>query len=162
MLIRLFSVRLGWLPTNGLETWKGLVLPVITMALPASAGLMRMTRTTMLETIRQDYIRTVRAKGAPESIVILRHALKNALLPVVTGLGLTFGGLLGGSIIVEMVFGLPGLGTLTINAIRMKDVPQVLASTIFLATIFCTIILIIDILYAFIDPRIKASFSGRR
>lgn len=162
MLIRWFAVQIRIFPTNGIESWLGFVLPTITMAFPGSASLLRMTRTTMLETIRQDYIRTARAKGASEKTVILNHALKNALLPIITSLGMTFGALLGGTVIVETVFGLPGLGTLIINAIRMKDVPMVMAATIFLATIFCIIILVVDILYAFIDPRIKAAFSGKR
>lgn len=159
MLIVLFSLKLRWLPSNGVETWKSYILPTITMALPPGASLLRITRTTMLETIRQDYIRTARAKGAPEGRIIFRHALRNALLPVITYLGVMFAMLLGGTVIIEAVFGVPGLGTLIINAIRMKDIPLVMAATIFLAAIFCIIIMCIDILYGFIDPRIKARFS---
>ena len=162
MLIRTFSLKLGWFPTSGLESWHGLVLPVITLALPSSAGLMRMTRTTLLETIRQDYVRTARAKGAPEKTVILRHALKNAILPIITSLGLGFGASLGGTVVIESVFGLPGLGLLILDAIRKKDVPLVLATTIFLATIFCVCVLVVDLLYAVMDPRIKAKFASGR
>ncbi len=159
MFILLFSLQLRLLPSNGIESWKGFILPVITLALPPGSELMRITRTTMLETIRQDYIRTARAKGAPERTVVFKHALRNALLPVITQMGVTFAMMLGGTIIIESVFGLPGIGSLIVNAIKMKDIPLVLASTIFLATIFCIIMIIIDILYGFVDPRVKARFS---
>lgn len=112
----------------------------------------------MLETIRQDYIRTARAKGASEKRVIFHHALKNALLPVITSLGIQFGGMLGGTIVIESVFSLPGLGTLIVDAIRMKDIPLVMASVIFLAVLFCLILLLMDLFYAFIDPRVKAQY----
>ena len=118
-----------------------------------------MTRSTMLETIRQDYIRTARSKGATEKRVIWGHALKNALLPVVTVIGSEFGGLLGGTILIESVFGFPGLGSLVVTSIRSKDVPQVMASTIFIALIFCLVLLLVDIAYAYIDPRVKAQYE---
>lgn len=158
MLILLFAVELGWLPANGIGTWKHYVLPTLTLCLTGSSVLIRVTRTMMLETIRQDYIRTARAKGAGEKRVIFGHALKNALLPVITSLGLKFGGMLGGTILIESVFALPGVGTLVVNAIRMKDIPLVMASVIFLAVLFCVILLIVDIIYALIDPRIKAQY----
>ncbi|MCL2565059.1 MAG: ABC transporter permease [Defluviitaleaceae bacterium] len=158
MLILTFALTLGWLPSSGVATWRHYILPVTTSALPTAAGLMRMTRSTMLETIRQDYIRTARAKGAPEGRVIFKHALKNALLPVVTVLGGSFGFLLGGAIVTETVFAMPGLGTMMVNAIRMQDIPMVLAATIFIATICCLVILMVDLAYGFIDPRIRAKF----
>lgn len=158
MMIILFSLKLGWLPSNGIGSAAHFVMPTITLAVPSAAGILRLTRTTMLETIRQDYIRTVRAKGAPERIVIWKHALKNALLPVITVVGMNFGYLLGGTILIESVFSMPGLGTLMINAIRMKDIPQVMATVIFLAAMFCIIMLLVDILYAYIDPRIRARY----
>lgn len=158
MLIIAFSLELGWLPSNGIGSWQHYVLPTITLTLPGAAGILRMTRSTMLETIRQDYVRTARAKGATEKIVIWRHALKNALLPVVTSLGMKFGAMLGGTILTETVFAMSGLGTFTVTAIRMKDIPEVMASVIFLAFLFCIIILIVDLIYAFIDPRIKAQY----
>jgi peptide/nickel transport system permease protein len=117
-----------------------------------------MTRTSMLESIRMDYIRTARAKGQTERIVILRHALRNALLPVVTILGMSFGGLLGGTVTIETVFSIPGVGSLIIEAIRMKDVPVVVGATVTLATCFTLLMLLVDILYAFIDPRIRARY----
>ncbi|MDD4657770.1 MAG: ABC transporter permease [Eubacteriales bacterium] len=159
MLMLLFSLRLGWLPPNGVESWRHFVLPTITLAVGGAAGLLRLTRSTMLETIRQDYIRTARSKGASERAVIWKHALKNALLPVITSLGMNFGASLGGAIIIETVFAMPGLGTHIVNAIRQKDIPVVLASTLLLATLFCVIMLIVDIVYAFLDPRIKAKYS---
>ena len=158
MLILLFAVQLGWLPANGIGTWKHYVLPPLTLGLTGSSVLIRVTRAMMLETIRQDYIRTARAKGAGEKRVIFGHALKNALLPVITSLGLKFGGMLGGTILIESVFALPGIGTLVVNSIRMKDIPLVMASVIFLAVLFCVILLIVDVIYALIDPRIKAQY----
>jgi len=159
MLIYVFSLKLGWLPTSGIGSWKNFLLPTIALACSSAGGLLRLTRSTMLETIRQDYIRTARAKGAPERLVILKHALKNALLPVVTVLGMNFGSLLGGAVVTETVFSIPGLGTHVISAIRWKDIPVVMATTLFLATMFCIIMLVVDILYAYIDPRIRAKYT---
>ena len=159
MLILLFSLRLKLLPVSGIGTWAHYVLPTLTIAFPGSAGLLRMTRTTMLETIRQDYVRTARAKGATERKVIWGHALKNAMMPVVTSLGIRFGALLGGTVLVETVFALPGLGAFIITAIRQKDIPQVMAAIIFLAVLFCLILLLVDIAYAFIDPRIRSQYT---
>lgn len=159
MLILVFALYLKMLPSNGVDTWTAYILPTITLSLPAAAMLLRMSRSTMLETIRQDYIRTARAKGAPERQVIFKHALKNALLPVITVIGMNFGFLLGGAVVIETIFSIPGLGTMILEGIRMKDVPIVMGSTLFLAAIFSFIMLILDLLYAFIDPRIKARFS---
>ena len=159
MLMLVFSLYLGWLPASGASSWRHFILPIATLALGGSAGLLRLTRSTMLETIRQDYIRTARAKGASERTVVWRHALKNALLPVVTSLGMNFGASLGGAIIAETVFGIPGLGIHIVTAIRQKDVPVVMGSTLFLAILFCLIMLAVDILYAFIDPRIRSRYS---
>lgn len=160
MLILIFSVRLGWLPPFGLSSFKHYILPSLTLALTGSAGIVRLTRSTMLETIRSDYIRTARAKGAGERRVIWKHAMKNAMMPVVTSLGMTFGFQLGGTIITESVFAIPGLGTHVINAIRAKDIPVVLGSTLFLSALFCIVMLLVDLLYAFLDPRIKAKYTS--
>ena len=116
--ILLFALKLGWLPSNGADTMKSFILPIVTLALPGAAEILRLTRSTMLEVIRQDYIRTARAKGASSMVVIWKHALKNALLPVITVAGMHFGALLGGSVITESVFAMPGVGTLAIDAIR--------------------------------------------
>ena len=160
MLMIIFSLKLGWLPVLGVDSWTGYILPTITLALGSAASDMRLTRSTMLETIRQDYIRTARSKGVPEKIVIWKHALRNALLPVVTSIGMGFGSSLGGAVICETVFGMPGLGTLIVSSIRQKDTPVVLAATLFLAALFCIVMLVVDILYAFIDPRIKAMYKS--
>ena len=162
MLILLFALHLGWLPPSGIDTWRGYILPTVTLSLSGAAGLLRLTRTQMLETVRQDYTRTARAKGATEGMVIWKHALKNALLPVITTLGMNFGSMLGGAIIAETVFALPGLGQYMLTKILEKDVPAVMSSTLFFAAMFCLIMLAVDILYAFIDPRIKAKYTGGR
>ena len=159
MLMLQFAVRLRWLPVSGIDTWRHYVLPIATLVLGSSAGLLRLTRSTMLETIRQDYIRTARSKGASEGRVIWRHAFKNALLPVITSMGMSFGASLGGAIIIETVFAIPGLGTHIVTAIRQKDTPVVLACTLFLAVMFCLIMLVVDIMYAFIDPRVKSRLA---
>ena len=159
MLILIFSLTLGWLPSYDLDTAKSYILPTVTLALSGAASIVRLTRSTLLEVIRQDYIRTARAKGASERRIIWKHAMKNAMMPVVTSLGMTFGFQLGGTIIVETVFAVPGLGTHVINAIRNKDIPVVLGSTLFLSTLFCIVMLLVDLLYAFLDPRIKAKYS---
>lgn len=159
MLMLFFSLQLGWLPATGIASWRSFILPAVTISLPGAAYILRMTRTTMLETIRQDYVRTARAKGASEKRVIWGHSLKNALLPVITSLGMGFGNMLGGTILIESVFAMPGLGTLVVNAIRSKDMPVVMGSVIFLAVLFCLIMLLVDIIYAFVDPRIKARYT---
>jgi peptide/nickel transport system permease protein len=159
MMIILFSLKLGWLPSFGIGSIAHFIMPVLVLAIPNAAAIIRLSRTTMLETIRQDYIRTARAKGASEKRVIFKHALKNALLPVVTVIGVEFGVLLGSTVVVEAVFSMPGLGSLILSAINRKDVPQVLAASIFLAVLFTIVMVAVDIVYAFIDPRIKARYS---
>lgn len=161
LMVLLFALNLGWLPASGLDIPSAYILPVVTIALPQAASLLRFTRSAMLETIRQDYIRTARAKGVPENKVIIRHALRNALLPVITLLGDIFGRLLGGVVIIEAVFGIAGMGQFALNSILMKDIPQVMASVIFLSAIFCVIMLVVDVLYALIDPRIKSMYTSR-
>ena len=160
MLLLLFSLKLGWLPSFGAGSFKNFILPTITVSLTSAASLLRLTRASMLETVRQEYIRTARAKGAPEKVVIYKHALRNALIPVVTTMGTSFGASLGGAIIAETVFAMPGMGTLLTTAIRQKDIPMVMGATLFLAFLFSLVILLVDILYAFIDPRIKAKYQN--
>ena len=161
MAILLFSLKLGLLPPMGSETWKHFILPAFTLAIPVSASLLRLTRTTMLETIRQDYIRTSRAKGQVERKVIVKHALKNALLPVITVAGMEFGYMLGGAVVVEQVFSINGIGKFVIDSIRMKDVPAVTGCALLLAFFFMLVMLVIDILYAFIDPRVRAMYARK-
>lgn len=158
MLILLFSLKLGWLPSGG-DSWTSYVLPAITLGVGATASFMRTTRSSMLEVIRQDYIRTARAKGAGEGRVVMHHALRNAMIPVITVIGLQIGTLLSGAVVNETVFSLPGLGTLMINAINQKNEPVVLGCLITFAIIFSLVNLLIDILYAFIDPRIKSQYK---
>ena len=153
MLLIVFSLKLGWLPSFGAASLKHFILPTLTVSLTSAAGLLRLT-------IRQEYIRTAKAKGASSKRVIWKHALRNALLPVVTALGTGFGASLGGAIIAETVFAMPGMGTLMTTAIRQKDIPMVMGATLFLAVLFSFVILLVDILYAFIDPRIKAKYQN--
>jgi len=162
MFVMFFSLKLEWLPSifTGTITLKHYIMPVVTLAMATAASIMRLTRSNMLETIRQDYVRTARAKGASERTVIYKHALRNALLPVITVVGNEFGYLLGGTVIVEAIFGIPGLGSLTITSIRAKDIPQTTACILFLALLNVVIVLLVDILYAYIDPRIKAKYMG--
>lgn len=162
ILVLAFALKLRWLPASGLSSASGYLLPVITIAVPQAASLMRFTRSTMLETIRQDYIRTARAKGLIEWKVIVRHALKNALLPIITVLGTAFGWMISGVVVIENVFGIAGIGQYALNAIKLKDIPQVMASVIVLSVIFCIIMLVVDIMYAFVDPRVKAQYSSKR
>ena len=159
MLMMLFSLKLGWLPSYGAESLKNFILPTLTVSMTSAAGLLRLTRSAMLETIRQEYIRTAKAKGASKNRIIIKHALRNALMPVVTTLGTSFGASLGGAIIAETVFAMPGMGTLITTAIRQKDIPMVMGSTLFLAVLFSLIILLVDILYAVIDPRIMDKYK---
>ncbi len=158
MGILIFSVKLGWLPSIGLSSIKHYILPIMALSLSTAASIIRLTRSAMLEIIRLDYIRTARAKGASERTIIIKHAFRNALLPIVTVIGINFGLLLGGAVLIESVFGIPGVGSLTITSIRMKDIPQTTASVLFLAFIYIVMMLIVDILYAYIDPRIKAKY----
>lgn len=162
MLMMKFALELSWFPATGVTSWKSYVLPSIALCTGTAASLVRMTRSAMLDVVRQDYIRTARAKGAGEMLVIMGHALQNALLPVVTAIGMSFGSLMGGAIVTESVFALPGLGTLMINSIRMKDVPLVLASVLYVAVITGVVSLLVDILYAYIDPRIKVQYERQR
>ena len=159
MLVLYFSLKLKLLPAMGVQSWRHFILPAIANASATTASLLRMTRSTMLEVIRQDYIRTARAKGAKENTVIFGHALRNALLPVVTLIGVNFGAALSGTIVIEQVFAIPGLGQLMVNAIRTKDTPMIIASLLFTAIIASLVNLLVDILYAYIDPRLKAKFS---
>lgn len=161
VLILIFSLGLGILPSMGGGSFRHFILPVITLTLPNAAYLARLTRTSMLETMRQDYIRTAKSKGAGELRVIMHHAIKPALMPIITTLGMTFAWLLGGALIVEMIYGLPGIGNIIIRAVRMKDTPVIMAVTIFLAVLYKLIMLAVDILQAMVDPRLKNRYSSR-
>ena len=157
MLILLFGVALRWLPTSGFAGWTSLVLPAITLAAFPTALVARLTRSSMLEILNRDYIRTGRAKGLAEQSVVLRHALRNAAIPVLTVIGLQIGALLGGAVITESVFAWPGMGKLTVDAIFFRDFPVVQTVLILSATVFVAINLLVDLLYTVIDPRIRYS-----
>jgi ABC-type dipeptide/oligopeptide/nickel transport system permease component len=155
MLVLLFGVTLRWLPTSGFQGWTYLVLPSVTLAAFPTALVARLTRSSMLEILNRDYIRTGRAKGLAERVVVLRHALKNATIPVLTVIGLQIGTLLGGAVITESVFAWPGMGKLTVDAIFFRDFPVVQTILILSATIFVLINLVVDLLYTVLDPRIR-------
>lgn len=155
LLIFFFSLRLGWLPATGAGDLKHLVLPALTLGLGASAIIARLTRSSMLEVLRQEYITTARAKGLRELTVILRHGLKNALIPVVTIFGLQFGNLLAGTVVVETVFARPGIGRLIVDAILAKDFPVVQGIILLSATAYVMVNLLVDVTYGFLDPRIR-------
>jgi peptide/nickel transport system permease protein len=154
VLILVVAVRLRWLPTSGYGTWQHLILPAITLAFSQIALITRLTRSSVLEVIRQDYIRTARAKGLAESIIMLRHTMKNSLIPVVTMLGLQVGNLLGGAIITEAVFGWPGAGSLLVSSINFRDYPVVQVMVLLSAVAFVVINFFVDLVYAALDPRI--------
>ena len=155
MLVLLFGVTLRWLPTSGFQGWQYLVLPSITLAAFPTALVARLTRSSLLEILSQEYIRTGRAKGLAEPAVILRHALRNATIPLLTLLGLQIGTLLGGAVITESIFAWPGMGKLVVDAIFFRDFPVVQTVLILSATIFVAINLVIDVLYTVLDPRIR-------
>ena len=160
ILVYVFSITLPLFPTYGTASWKGYVLPVISLAVPGSAGFMRLTRVTMLDVVHQEYVKTARAKGAPEHSVIWKHAFRNAALPIINSAGLMFGSLLGGTVIIEAVFSLPGLGRHIVTAILQRDLPVVMGCTIFISAVFMLIILAIDISYAGLDPRVRRRFAS--
>jgi len=161
MMIHIFSVKLGWLPAFGVHSWKNYVMPVLSNSLISIAMIARQARTDVLDVIRSDYITTARAKGVSEHDVIYRHALPNALIPLITMLGTSFGTSLGGTVITESVFVLPGIGLYMTNGIATLDYPVVRSSVVVLAIMFSLIMLLIDLIYAWIDPRIKAQYIGR-
>ena len=154
----LFSLRLGWLPATGWGTWQQMIMPAFAIGVGSAATIARMTRSSMLEIIRQDYIRTARSKGQKESVVIIHHALKNALIPIITVIGLQFGWLLGGAVLTESVFGIPGLGTFMVEGIRTRDLPIVQGGVLIVAATFSFVNLAVDVLYGFVDPRVRSQY----
>ena len=158
MAIIIFSLRLGWLPASGLASWKHYILPVLCNGLVPIAATLRMTRSSMLEVIRQDYIRTARAKGLKENVIIRRHALKNALIPVITVVGFQISQIIGGSVIIESIFSVAGIGTLLVTAINNRDYPSIVGITVIISIFVCIMNLIVDLVYSAVDPRIKAQF----
>jgi ABC-type dipeptide/oligopeptide/nickel transport system permease component len=166
LLIVIFSVKLEWLPVGGMTSFDGgslidrlrhLVLPAISLGVGPAAILARLTRSAMLEVLNEDYVRTARAKGLREALVVRRHAFRNVLIPVITVIGLQVGYLLGGAVLIEVVFSWPGMGSLVINGILQRDFPIVQAGVLVIAIIFIVVNLLVDVLYAMVDPRIRYS-----
>jgi len=160
LLILLFSVRLQWLPVAGTGTWRHLVLPCVTLGLGGAASLSRLLRSSLLEVLSQDYMRTARAKGMRRPRVTVQHALRNALIPVITNMGTLFGFLLSGAVVVETVFAWPGIGQLIIGAIAFRDYPLIQGFVLFTGTVFVLINLLVDLAYSVIDPRIRVASSA--
>ncbi|MCF0229724.1 MAG: ABC transporter permease [Parasporobacterium sp.] len=158
MLMLIFSLKLKWLPASDYSTWLGWVLPCVTLGLGPLANVSRITRSSMLDVIRQDYIRTARAKGLTERKIIFRHALKNALIPVVTVIGFMLSMIMGGSAVIEGIFNFPGIGFMLMTAISQADYPLIMGTVLFISIFVCLINLLVDIVYGFIDPRIKALY----
>lgn len=158
MMIMLFSVKLGWLPAVYDGTWKSFIMPIIAVSLTCISATVRGIRTNMLEMVRQDYVRTARAKGQKESIVIVNHAFRNTLVPVVAGIGNGLGMLLGGSLIVETVFAVPGIGKYVTDAVSQRNYPAVQGGIVMLALIYAIINIVVDICYTVVDPRLKTTF----
>lgn len=155
LLISVFSVRLGWFPTGGYGTWQHFVMPSFTLGVGVAAVMARFTRSAFIEIAREDYVRTARAKGVPERSVIWHHALRNALIPIITMVGLQFGFLLGGSIVVETVFSWPGVGRLLVNSVSLRDYPVIQALILLFSIQFIVINLLVDVLYVFANPEIR-------
>lgn len=160
ILILVFAVYIPILPSSGVEHWYSYILPCVANALMGVGSLTRMTRSQMLEVIRSDYVVTARAKGVPERTILYSHALPNALIPIVTFVGTHFGRALGGTVVIETLFGIPGVGYYITQAVRNRDYPIVRGGVTLLALLFCLVVLAVDIIYAFIDPRIKAQYEG--
>ena len=162
LLVLVFAVKLEWLPPTGTDSIECWILPIFTMGLQASALIMRMTRSSMLEVIRQDYIRTAKAKGQSELKIVVYHALRNAMIPIVTVIGIQICALLAGAVLAESVFALPGLGKYVVDSIGYKDFPAVQGVVLWIGLNCIVINLIVDIIYCFIDPRIKSMYKGKK
>lgn len=158
LLILLFSVKLGWLPSSGFTSFRHMILPGVALGFQSTAVIMRQTRSSMLDVLDKDYIRTAKAKGLAEGAIIGIHALKNALIPVITTIGLQMGGLLGGSVLTETIFSVPGIGRLMVESIKTRDYPIILGGVMFISLTYSVISIIVDILYGFADPRIRAKY----
>ena len=160
LMMLLFALKLRWLPASGLATWKGWIMPVLAVGLSPVAGITRMTRSSMLDVTRQDYVRTARAKGLSERAVIVKHELKNAIIPVLTVVGMQIGSIMAGSVVMENIFSVHGMGSMISKAITDQDYNLVQGSVLVIALFICAVNLVVDIVYAFIDPRIKAQYKS--
>lgn len=159
MLILVFAIYLKWLPVSGIDGWKNWIMPAFTSSMVGMATITRMTRSSMLDVICQDYIVTARAKGLSEQVIVVKHALKNALIPIITVLGIQLGTMLGGAVLTESVFSIPGLGKFMVDSIKNRDYPVVQGGVLLLAIVFSLVNLIVDIIYAYVDPRIKSQYD---
>ena len=159
VLLFFFALKLKWLPSYGIPDWSGYIMPALAISLPIAAQNFRFTKSSMLDAIRQDYIRTARAKGATEQLVIWKHVLKNALLPVITQVGMSLGLLLCGAVVAEQLFSIQGIGSLIVERITYKDEPVIIAGTILISICFTVVMLVVDVIYAMIDPRIRAKYT---
>lgn len=159
LLIIAFSLKLGWFPSGGNESPTSVILPAFTVGAGLAALLTRTTRSSMLDVIRQDYLRTARAKGVSEKVIIRKHALRNALIPIITIFGVQFSNVLGGSVLAETVFAWPGVGRLVVDAIDQRDIPTVTGALVMTTMLVTIVNLLIDIVYAYVDPRIKAQYT---
>ena len=162
MTIILFSVKLGWFPSYGFTTPAHWFMPVLTIGTGAMASLVRITRSSMLEVIRQDYIRTARAKGQTERKVIISHALRNSMIPIITAIAIQLGSMLGGAIVTETVFAIPGIGMLMIQSIKARDYPTIQGAVVVIAVMISLLNLVVDIIYTFVDPRLKSIYQTKR
>ena len=162
LMVRLFSITLGWLPPAGIETWQGWVMPTFSLGVGYAAMITRMMRSNLLEVISMDYITTARAKGQTEFIVIYRHALKNAIIPIVMIVASIFGGSLGGAMIAEIIFSVPGLGQYMLSGLTARDYPVIQSTSFFMSVVASLVILFIDVAFAFIDPRIRSQYTRKR
>ena len=162
LLVQLFAVNLRWLPVAGITEFKGWILPMVSLSLGYAASITRQMRSNMLEVIRQDFVTTARAKGQSERKVLYKHAMKNALIPVIQTIGGIFGMAIGGALIAEMIFSIPGLGMYTLTGLQNRDYPVIQGNVLFLSLIFCVVMLLIDLAFAFVDPRIRSQFAGRK
>lgn len=159
LLLLYFCLRLKWLPASGFSSFRHMILPSFTVGFHTAATIARMTRSSMLEVIRQDYITTARAKGQKEWLVVTKHALKNALIPIITTIGMQFGTLLGGSVLVESIFVVPGVGKMMVDSIKSRDFPVVQGGVLTIALLYCIVNLAVDIFYAYVDPRIRSQYK---
>lgn len=161
LLLLIFSLKLKWLPMYGFSSWEHYILPFVAASVPSIGGVAKLMRSDLLEVIRSDYVVTARSKGLSERSILYKHAVPNSLIPVITNIGTSFGRSLGGTVIIETTFSIPGVGLYIQKAISNRDYPAIRGSVLVLALIFCVIILIVDLVYAYIDPRIKAQYERR-
>lgn len=162
LMIYVFALKLMWLPAFGADSLKNFILPAVSLGIPYAAQILRHTRSSMLDCIRQDYVDTAKSKGLPKRKVVWTHAFRNAVLPVITVTGQTFGSLIGGAVVTEQLYGISGVGTLLVAAIKSRDIPVVCGSVVVLATIFSLVILAVDLLHAYVDPRVRARYSAKK